>query len=165
MKNGVVQGQTKVSTREFNKAQLNWLELRPWAHGLNTTPSADAYTSRLPVGRAPTLTTATILLKGPPLPAQPLLATRKRRTLNALGSVTSLSNASGSIARTYTFDSFGNQNAFSASLNNPFRYTGREFAPETSFYLRRTRYYDASQIGLSFWQGRWGSNPTPSPKC
>jgi len=61
---------------------------------------------------------------------------------DGLGSITSLSNTSGSIAQTYTFDSFGNQTGSSGSLTNPFRYTAREFDPETSLYYYRARYYD-----------------------
>lgn len=61
---------------------------------------------------------------------------------DGLNSVTSLSNAAGALAQTYTFDSFGNQTASSGSLTNSFRYTGREFDPETSLYYYRARYYD-----------------------
>ena len=42
----------------------------------------------------------------------------------------------------YTYDSFGNIVATSGSLVNSFRYTGREFDPETSLYYYRARYYD-----------------------
>jgi RHS repeat-associated protein len=61
---------------------------------------------------------------------------------DGLGSITSLSNAAGTVAQSYTFDSFGNQTAASGSLTNPFRYTGREFDIETSLYFYRTRYFD-----------------------
>jgi len=61
---------------------------------------------------------------------------------DGLGSVTSLSNAAGALAQTYTFDSFGKQTAASGSLTNPFRYTGRESDVETGLYYYRTRYYD-----------------------
>jgi RHS repeat-associated protein len=61
---------------------------------------------------------------------------------DGLGSVTSLSSAAGSIAQTYTFDSFGNQTGSSGSLTNSFRYTAREFDAETSLYYYRARYYD-----------------------
>jgi RHS repeat-associated protein len=60
---------------------------------------------------------------------------------DGLGSVTSLSNAAGSLAQAYTFDSFGKQTA-SGSLTNPFQYTGRESDPETGLYYYRARYYD-----------------------
>jgi RHS repeat-associated protein len=61
---------------------------------------------------------------------------------DGLGTVTSLSNTSGALAQTYTFDSFGKQAASSGSLTNPFQYTGREFDPETGLYYYRARYYD-----------------------
>jgi len=61
---------------------------------------------------------------------------------DGLGSVTSLSNTAGALAQTYTFDSFGNQTASSGSLTNSFRYTNREFDPETNLYYYRARYYD-----------------------
>jgi RHS repeat-associated protein len=63
---------------------------------------------------------------------------------DGLGSVTSLSNAAGALAQTYTFDSFGEQTASSGSLTNPFQYTGREFDTETGLYFLRARYYDPS---------------------
>jgi RHS repeat-associated protein len=61
---------------------------------------------------------------------------------DGLGSITSLTNTSGALAQTYTFDSFGKQTASSGSLVNPFQYTGRESDPETGLYYYRARYYD-----------------------
>jgi RHS repeat-associated protein len=61
---------------------------------------------------------------------------------DGLGTVTSLSNAGGTLAQTYTFDSFGNQTASSGSLTNSFQYTGREFDSEIGLYYNRARYYD-----------------------
>jgi RHS repeat-associated protein len=61
---------------------------------------------------------------------------------DGLGSLTSLSNSSGALANTYTYDSFGNLVASSGSLVNNFRYTGREFDTETGLYYYRARYYD-----------------------
>ena len=46
---------------------------------------------------------------------------------DALGSITSLSNSSGTLANTYTYDSFGNLTASTGALRNYFQYTGREF--------------------------------------
>jgi RHS repeat-associated protein len=63
---------------------------------------------------------------------------------DGLGSVTSLSSTAGTLAQTYTFDSFGNQTASSGSLTNPFRYTGREFDSETNLYYYRARYVDSN---------------------
>lgn len=61
---------------------------------------------------------------------------------DGLRSITSLSNVTGSLVQTYTFDSFGKATATNGSLINPFQYTGREFDPETSLYFYRARYYD-----------------------
>lgn len=81
---------------------------------------------------------------------EPLAMLRRSATsyynADGLGSVTSLANASGRLAQTYTFDSFGKQTATSGSLTNPFQYTARESDPETGLYYYRARYYDA-QIG------------------
>lgn len=56
---------------------------------------------------------------------------------DGLGTVTSLSNVSGALAQTYTFDSFGKQTAFSGPLTNWFQYIARESDPETSLYYYR----------------------------
>jgi RHS repeat-associated protein len=61
---------------------------------------------------------------------------------DGLGSITSLSNSAGSIANTYTYDSFGKLTASTGSLVNPFRYTARESDTETGLYYYRARYYD-----------------------
>lgn len=61
---------------------------------------------------------------------------------DGLDSVSSLSNAAGALAQTYTFDSFGNQTESSGSLTNSFRYAGREFDAETGLYYMRARYFD-----------------------
>ena len=63
---------------------------------------------------------------------------------DVLGSVTSLSDGSGTLAKTYTYDSFGKVTASTGTLTNPFQYTGREFDQETGIYEYRTRYYDPS---------------------
>jgi RHS repeat-associated protein len=80
---------------------------------------------------------------------------------DGLGSVTSLSNTAGSLAQTYTRDSFGNQTASSGSLTNPFQYTGREFDSETSLYYYRARYYDA-QDGRFLSEDPMGPNEGPN---
>jgi RHS repeat-associated protein len=61
---------------------------------------------------------------------------------DGLGSITSLSNSAGSIANTYTYDSFGKLTASTGSLVNPFQYTARESDTETGLYYYRARYYD-----------------------
>jgi RHS repeat-associated protein len=63
---------------------------------------------------------------------------------DGLGSISSLSNAAGSIASTYTYDSFGKLTNSTGSLVNSFRYTARESDTETGLYYYRARYYDPS---------------------
>jgi RHS repeat-associated protein len=81
---------------------------------------------------------------------KPLAASRSGTTISyqgdGLSSATSLSNLAGSLANTYTYDSFGNPTASTGTLPNPFRYTAREFDAETGVYYYRARYYDP-QIG------------------
>ena len=65
---------------------------------------------------------------------------------DALGSVTSLTNSTGELVRTYTYDAFGNLVANTGLVANPFQYTGREYDGETGLRYNRNRYYD-SQTG------------------
>jgi RHS repeat-associated protein len=63
---------------------------------------------------------------------------------DGLGSVTSLSSTTGAIGNnSYTYDSYGNTTS-SATVVNPFRYSGREFDTESGVYHYRARYYDPS---------------------
>ena len=77
---------------------------------------------------------------------QPLAETRGSTTsyyqADGLGSVTSLSNSSGALANTYTYDSFGKLTASTGTIANPYRYTGREVDSETGLDYYRARYYD-----------------------
>jgi uncharacterized protein RhaS with RHS repeats len=70
---------------------------------------------------------------------------------DGLGSVTSLTAPNGSVAQSYTYDSFGNTTNSSCSLISYFRYTGREFDKETNLYYYRARYYDPTKP--SWWPG------------
>ena len=65
---------------------------------------------------------------------------------DGLGSVTSLSNASGAVANTYGYDSFGRLTTSTGTVSNWFRYTGREYDTATGLYYYRARYYDP-QVG------------------
>jgi RHS repeat-associated protein len=77
---------------------------------------------------------------------------------DGLGSITSLSNTSGALAQTYTFDSFGNTTNSSGSLTNFFRYAAREFDTETNLYYNRNRYYDPS-TGRFLSEDPWDADP------
>jgi RHS repeat-associated protein len=61
---------------------------------------------------------------------------------DGLGSITSMSSGAGSLAQTYTYDSFGHQTSSSGSLTNPFQYTAREWDSEINLYFYRARFYD-----------------------
>lgn len=61
---------------------------------------------------------------------------------DGLGSITALTSSTGSVANTYTYDSFGNLTNFTGTLRNPFLFTGREYDNETSLYFNRARYYN-----------------------
>jgi len=61
---------------------------------------------------------------------------------DGVGSVTSVSNSTGALAGTYTYDSFGKLTASTGTLTNPFQYTGRESDSETAIDYYRARYYD-----------------------
>jgi len=61
---------------------------------------------------------------------------------DSLSSITSLSNAAGTLAQTYTYDSFGNLTTSSGSLVNSFRFTARDFDTEANLQFSRARYYD-----------------------
>lgn len=61
---------------------------------------------------------------------------------DGLGSITSLTDSSGTIAATYNYDSFGTMLSSTGSIINPFRYTARELDSETGLYYHRARYFD-----------------------
>ncbi len=65
---------------------------------------------------------------------------------DGLGSITSLSNTSGALANTYTYDSFGKLTASTGTVINPFQFTARDYDSETGLRYYRARYYD-SNIG------------------
>jgi len=63
---------------------------------------------------------------------------------DAVGTVTSLTNAAGSLVQSYSFDAFGKATATNGSVVNPFQFTAREFDSETNLEFMRARYYDVS---------------------
>jgi RHS repeat-associated protein len=63
---------------------------------------------------------------------------------DGIDAVTSLTNPTGTVANSYTFDSYGKLTASTGTLTNPFQYTGRELDGETGLYYYRARYYDSN---------------------
>ena len=63
---------------------------------------------------------------------------------DGLGSVTSLSNASGTLSTSYVYGAFGNTIVSTGSFSNPYRYTARDYDPETELQYSRSRYYDST---------------------
>lgn len=58
------------------------------------------------------------------------------------GSVSKLTDSSGSVAASYSYDPFGVPGVTSGSVTNPFTFTGREFDANSRLYYDRARYYD-----------------------
>ncbi len=77
---------------------------------------------------------------------EPLVGQRQPKIFfyeaDGLGSVTSLTDPTGAVAATYTYDSFGFLTNSTGSATNWFRYTAREFDSDTALYYYRARYYD-----------------------
>ena len=77
---------------------------------------------------------------------EPLVGQRQPKIFyyeaDGLGSVTSLTDPTGAVAATYTYDSFGFMTASTGSATNWFRYTGRQFDSTGGIYYYRARYYD-----------------------
>ena len=59
---------------------------------------------------------------------------------DALGSTIALTDDTGAVKTTYTYDAFGNATATGETSDNPFQYTGRE-NDGTGLYYYRARYY------------------------
>jgi RHS repeat-associated protein len=62
---------------------------------------------------------------------------------DGLGSITSLSTSSGTLANSYIYKAFGNPSSI-GTLANPFQYTAREFDSETGLLYLRARYMDTA---------------------
>src|SRR5581483_7466955 len=61
---------------------------------------------------------------------------------DGLGSITSLTNSTGSLVNTYNYSSFGNATVSTGTIVNPFGFTGREADSEIGISYYRNRYYD-----------------------
>ena len=61
---------------------------------------------------------------------------------DGLGSVVQLTDSTGTVMRSYLYDSFGGIASEAGTLANPYVFTGRERDAESGFYFYRARYYD-----------------------
>lgn len=64
------------------------------------------------------------------------------------GSVRLLTNSSGAVTDSYTYDAFGDLLSSSGSTINPYRYTGQQFDSLTGLYDLRARYYGSDEWAL-----------------
>lgn len=70
---------------------------------------------------------------------------------DALGSIYEITNSAGNIVESYQYDAFGNSQIFdgngtyldSSSINNRFRFTGRQYNSEIELNYYRNRYYSS----------------------
>jgi RHS repeat-associated protein len=63
--------------------------------------------------------------------------------IDGLGSVSALTDAVVAVMQKYKYGVFGNMGVDSGSVENPFRYTAREWDGEVGLYYYRARFYDA----------------------
>lgn len=63
---------------------------------------------------------------------------------DALGSITALTDSTGTIVKTYTYDSFGRIVNETGTIENFYTYTARERDSESNLYYYRARYYSPS---------------------
>jgi RHS repeat-associated protein len=63
---------------------------------------------------------------------------------NHQGSITHLTDSSGTVANSYVYDSYGRRLAVAESVIQSYSYTGREFDVESGLYFYRARYHDAT---------------------
>jgi RHS repeat-associated protein len=61
---------------------------------------------------------------------------------DGLGSITNLTDTTGSLVKSYTYKSFGEIYSQTGTVQQPFTFTAREYDPESGLYYYRARYYD-----------------------
>jgi RHS repeat-associated protein len=59
-----------------------------------------------------------------------------------LGSIRAVTNSSGTVADSYSYDAYGNTTASSGTVLNQFKYAGEYQDAESNLYYLRARYYD-----------------------
>lgn len=61
---------------------------------------------------------------------------------DGLGSITEITNQSGTVVQAYTYSSFGKiESQLDPNFVQPYTFTAREFDSETGLYFYRARYY------------------------
>jgi RHS repeat-associated protein len=66
---------------------------------------------------------------------------------DALNSTLALTNSSGAIQNTYSYDPYGNTTQSNAAFTNPYQFMGRE-ADTAGLYYYRARYYSPMMVGF-----------------
>jgi RHS repeat-associated protein len=61
---------------------------------------------------------------------------------DGLGSVMNLTDSTGAVAESYSYDVFGNITSPLSTVGNSYYFTGRQYDNETGLYYYRARYYD-----------------------
>ena len=83
-----------------------------------------------------------------PTADEPIAVTKGGNTFfyhaDGLGTVTELTDSTGTVAKAYGYDSYGNILETTGSLDQSYGYSGREFDQESGLYYYRARYYDPS---------------------
>ena len=78
---------------------------------------------------------------------QPLVAERGGQSYyyhnDHQGSIRLVTDGAGTAVNTYDYGAYGNAETTVETLDQPYRYTGREYDPESGLYYYRARYYDA----------------------
>ena len=81
---------------------------------------------------------------------------------DGLGTVTDLTDGSGTTAQSYAYDAYGNILQQTGTVENPYTYTGREYDSETGLYYYRARYYDP-RTGRFLQKDRMGLESPEAP--
>jgi RHS repeat-associated protein len=63
---------------------------------------------------------------------------------DAQGSTRALTDTSGAVSSSYSYDAFGNLDGTAQTAQTNYLYTGQQFDPATELYSLRARYYDPS---------------------
>ena len=71
-------------------------------------------------------------------------------TQNAHGDVVNLTDETGAVTKSYTYDAFGVEQNIDDADDNAFRYCGEYYDSESGTIYLRARYYDPSHNQIRF---------------